>query len=60
MGRAQPIRDGTIPRLVVLRSVRMQAEPSHREQDSKQHLSMASVSAPASRFQINTFHPKLF
>jgi hypothetical protein len=36
---------GAIPGLVVLGSIRKQAE-----QASKQHLSMASASAPASRF----------
>ena len=37
--------DGAIPKLVVLGSIRKQAE-----QASKQHSSMASMSAPASKF----------
>ena len=39
---------GAIPGLVVLGSVRRQAQPSQGKQASKQLLSMASASAPAS------------
>ena len=40
---------GAIAGLAVLGSIRKQAE-QNREQASKQHASMASASAPASRF----------
>ena len=39
---------GTIPGLVVLGSIREQAEQAMGKQASKEHLSMASASAPAS------------
>ena len=41
---------GAIPGLVILGSIRKQAEQSHWKQTSKQHPFMASASAPASRF----------
>lgn len=46
--------NGAIPGLVVLRSIRKQAEQAIGEQASKQHPSMASASASASRF-----HPSI-
>jgi hypothetical protein len=49
-GRAQLIVGGAIPGLVVLGSIRKQAEQTMRGQASKQDPSMASASAPASRF----------
>jgi hypothetical protein len=50
MGKAQLIVGGAISGLVVLGSIKEQAEQSHREQVNKQHSSMAFASAPASRF----------
>lgn len=50
-GKAQPIIEGVIPGLVVLCSVRKQAKQAMKSKPvSKQHLSIDSVSAPASRF----------
>jgi hypothetical protein len=51
LGRAQPIVGGAIPGLVVLGSIIKQAEQaSVNKPASKQHPSMVSASAPASRF----------
>jgi hypothetical protein len=47
---AQPIVGGVIPKLVVLGGIRKKAEQATREQANRQHSSMASASATASRF----------
>ena len=44
---------GAIPRLVVLSSIKNRLSKAFRGQASKQHTSMASVSAPASRFLVS-------
>jgi hypothetical protein len=41
---------GAIPGLIVLGSIRKQAKQGRRKQASKQHSSMASASASASKF----------
>ena len=43
-----PTMGGAIPGLLVLGSIREQAEQARGKQASKKHLSMASASAPAS------------
>jgi hypothetical protein len=43
----RPLVSGTISGLVVLGSIRDQAEQASEKQASKEHPSMASVSAPA-------------
>jgi hypothetical protein len=43
----RPLVGGTIPGLVVLGSIREQAEQARRSKPVKKHLSMASASAPA-------------
>jgi len=51
MGDIQPIVYGAIPGLGVQHSIKQQIEQaSHEEQSIKQHPSMASASASASRF----------
>ena len=46
--RERPLVGGTISGLVVLGSIREQAEQARGRQASKEHPSMASASAPAS------------
>jgi len=49
-GRVQPIVSGAIPRLIVLGSIREQAEQAGGSKPVRNIPSMASASAPTSRF----------